>query len=965
MSTNGLDKFWWEKDHEDEGEGEGYTPTGEWGVVQDDRTGVVLESGPEGWEEERPYSPAEENRRAAQLMAVQLEADLTRELDEHDERLTEAREKVSEVEQGLTDAKQNAQAALTEAAAAKENAKTAIDDAFDATTTADSAAKAAAEAKQKADQAEAKALGAQADADALDGKMSTLDGKITVSTRNPTTSDATDKPDQAIWEVRSGTTVLRRFILTGRSWTQVKVGTDFIGENSIGAAQIADATIGTAQIADAAVTNAKIGSLSVSKLTADAVRMDKAAIEQLIGDAAYFNTLTADKLVIHPGNLWPDPTFKDAASWSGTGVEIVDDPKMPGGRAFQLTRGTSQQGAYYGGAKRTIVKLDPGCEYVVRLAIKAENVGDGSNIAVFLRGRTSSGGLQIAHSRIVLDASASGYTEIETVIGTKDWTEPVMGTVGLHDTAPYTAGTVITVGGAEMVKRVGGTLIEDGAITTNKLMVTDDMWAKMLTVAGDATIGGNLIVPGTIDAGKVRMDAAYAREMAAMMARFQAAFIGKLTAQMIEADSFSGFEVRGAKIVSPGKAGDITISDNAITSSRFDESGEPSETMVIGGADGDSISLTPAPSEPPTVVISGAGGDASFAGAVEAADVSVGGNSLMEWMNRAPRGLIGWTWGSGASLPNVGQGAYGLVRFVWPLEKGRRYRVAGNVLFSGQPGDVIEFNFYYRAADELVNLSSPQVGMHRFQIPAGGVGAAHIEHIYSETYSHDNYSSLISVRNLSSASRSVSLWNDGGSDRSQSQFYVEDLGLAVGSAGIEWDAAGGRTFVPPQSSTPPPPPPPPPPVKRTYIRTYRATNVYSWRGGAEVSDVLHHGTHQGIRRVSQIVFPYQVQQDLTGATIKKVEVRLRNLHTHQGSGMTASLVPATNSGKSSTPTGASKSNETRVQWSKGQTKFVTINNWKANARSVYLGHYADSSGAFYGKFSRKLEDCVLKVTYEK
>ena len=478
-------------------------------------------------------------------------------------------------------------------------------------------------------------------------------------------------------------------------------------------------------------------------------------------------------------------------------------------------------------------------------------------------------------------------------------------------------------------------------------------------------IMGNLIVPGTIDAGRVRMDEAWANQLAANIAGFQQAFIGILTAQMIQADTFSGYEVRGAKIISPGRAGDITISDNTITSSRFDEAGESSETMVIGGADGDSISLTPAPSEPPTVVISGAGGNASFAGLVEAADVSVDGNSLMEWLNRAPRGLIGWTSGSGASLPNIGNGAYGLVRFVMPIERGRRYRVAANLLFSGPPGDVIEFNFYWRAADGgLANLSSPQVGRHRFQIPTGGLGSAHIEHVFSETYDHDNYSVLISMRNWTTSTRSVSLWNGGGSPESQSMFYVEDLGLAVGSAGSEWDAAGGKAFVPPQSSTPPPPPPPPPPVKRTYTRTYQAVGTRSWRSAGTVGDVLGHGTHGGHKRVSQILFPAQVRSDLAGASIKRVEVRLKNLHTYAGSGMQAYLAPSGHQSLAGSPVG-SLSNTVVRGWAKGQTKWETLSGWSSSSQSVWLGVGAPGSGAYYGKFSRALSDCVLRVTYEK
>ena len=492
-------------------------------------------------------------------------------------------------------------------------------------------------------------------------------------------------------------------------------------------------------------------------------------------------------------------------------------------------------------------------------------------------------------------------------------------------------------------------------------------WYLIRGTWAQTEVMGNLIVPGTIDAGTVRMDEAWANKLAANVATFQQAFAGKLTAQMIEADSFTGYEIRGAKIISPGKAGDITITDNTITSSRYDESGELSETMVIGGPDGDSISLTPAPDEPPTVVISGSGGNASFSGDVSVKDLLIGDESVAQQLSWLPRGMLGWTWGSGAALPQMTNTPYGLVAFTWPLEAYRRYKLCGEVVFEGTAGDVIEFQFRWRAhPEETADIASPVVGIRRVQIPVGGIGSAHIEAIFRETFNYDNYSAMISMRNWSAASRPVRLWADGGSDQSQSYFWLEDLGRGPVTTGIEWSDGGGKEFVEPTPApTPKPKPLPPPPTKRTYTKTYSAAYVYSWRGSTEVGDVLHHGTYQGVRRVSQIVFPYQAQQDITGATIKKVEVRLRNLHTYAGSGMTASLVPATNYTKSSTPTGASKSNETRVPWGKGQTKFVTLSGWQASTRSVYLGHYADSSGQFYGKFSRALSDCVLRVTYEK
>lgn len=178
------------------------------------------------------------------------------------------------------------------------DAKAALDAATAAQQTADTATAAAAAAQQAADTAQAAALLAQSKADTASDKASTADGRVTVATANPTTADAAGKPVGAIWEVRSGGTVLRRFVLTAATtWTQVKAGQDWIGDKAIGQAQIGDLAVGTAQVADAAITDAKIGSLNAGKITAgtlDAARIASGAIST---DKLAANSVTAGKIL--------------------------------------------------------------------------------------------------------------------------------------------------------------------------------------------------------------------------------------------------------------------------------------------------------------------------------------------------------------------------------------------------------------------------------------------------------------------------------------------------------------------------------------------------------------------------------------------------------------------------------------------------------------------------------------------
>lgn len=337
-------------------------------------------------------------------------------------------------------------------------------------------------------------------------------------------------------------------------------------------------------------------------------------------------------------------------------------------------------------------------------------------------------------------------------------------------------------------------------------------------------------------------------------------------------------------------------------------------------------------------------------------DIFVGGKSLFDLLAPLSHAVIGRSWGSGASLPDVGQTNYGIVRMQWALEEQRRYKFVGNVKVQGTPGDVIEFNLHYRAANELANISSPVATTWFYEIPVGGVGSVHLEHLIAHDYSHENFSLLLAMRNWATSSRPVRLWNDAGSVRSQSHFWLEDCGIGGDRALIEYTAAGGQPFVGTTVPTAPTP------TKRTYVKTYTAQAVASWRGGSLTSQDLQHGVHDGVRRYSQILFPDQVRTDLAGATLKSARIKLRNIHTYYGAGMTAYLSSWSHQTIQSAPVTAGTSQTS--SWKAGESKFVPIP-WSNGTQSAWLGVGAPSGHQEFGRFSRALSDCMLELTYEK
>lgn len=944
-----MERFHWEADPEEPVEG---APLGgEWTAAYDDATGEVTTTQPEADPVVRPYSAAELAERAARINALKAlreaahiqqaldesKAELDAEMQEQAANLAAALDQVATVAAGLVSAQADADAAMAEA----ENAR-------------------------------AEVQAALAAADDAAGKATTASGRITVATANPATSDAIGKPEGAVWEVRSGTSVPRRYMLVGGTWTQVKIGQDFIGDNAIGSAQIMDAAIGTAQIADAAITNAKIGSLNVAKLVADTARMDQAAVRQIIGDAAWFGALTAGKLLIgNSENLIPNGDLAQGgvAPWKlPLKVDTTDAPTglraslvtPPGQPTMQRVNGDDSWITVKPGSKLRFeiwLKADkPGSKFYLELRDETDNHA-GSMIA----GTADAGTVQPSTDRHLVGNTIlnTAWTKYTGTYQLNDGISQVrLGSAYFNHPGGSERQATVWLAGARLTPMVGAVQIEDGAITAPKITATSDLWTKMLAVAGDATVGGNLIVNNTIDASKLRVNKLFAQTIAGMMATFQEAFVGKLSAQSIISETFQGYRIEGAEIVSPGASGNITIADNTMVVNRNLPDGDGSQvTMRLGGSESDQISLTPAGSSEATVFMDGASGDANFAGNVSMNDLRVGGMTLSEMLDPRPRGIIGMTWGSGASLPDVGTYSYGLVRFTWAIENGRRYLFGADLKVQGTAGDKIQFSLHRSAAGGPAGVSSAVLAIWYYEIPVGGVGSVHLERPIQMPYSHPDYNVLLSMRNSSTSTRPVRLWVDAGSAQSQSYFWIEDKGKDATEASAEWVTDEGRTFGDTVA------PPAPEPTKRTYTKTYQASGAWSWRSGSPVWDSLQHGEEGGAYRQSQILFPPSAVTDLEGATLLKARLKMRNTHTWYGAGMTALISSGSQTSQQTSPP-TSATNQS-VKWGRGETKYVTLSNYAKGQRSIWLGIAAPRGHEHFGRFSRTLSDLVLELTYEK
>jgi len=235
--------------------------------------------------------------------------------------------------------------------------------------------------------------------------------------------------------VRSGGAILRKYVLTAigasPTWTQVKIGREFVGDEAIGRAQIALLAVADAQI------------------------------ENVHGGKVMVNSVDTTRLLVQPGNEFPDPWFRDVGGWPSTGfAKRIDDATLVGGGGLEITtNGSTQVGSYYRSSAH-IVQFDPGAaDYIVQATVKIENAT--TNRIGFVTGgtRSDTGGAFSTVSAYLTDADQADGTYTVTV----PFTTSPLGTgptrVGFFNYGARADGAKFTISNVAIRKRVGGVLI--------------------------------------------------------------------------------------------------------------------------------------------------------------------------------------------------------------------------------------------------------------------------------------------------------------------------------------------------------------------------------------------------------------------------------------------------------------------------------------------------------------------------
>ncbi|CAM2959383.1 phage tail spike protein [Corynebacterium jeikeium] len=365
-------------------------------------------------------------------------------------------------------ADQAQQAAIT---AAKADAKAKADQAK-----ADALKAAASDASTKADAAKAQAIAAASQDAAAKANKALADAKaalnaalaaaraeitteiqnsangkntITLSTASPSGSG---KRVGDTWWRRSGGVIIGQWSWDGTTWLATQLRHEVIASVDVNALLVT----GTA-------------------------RMNEAAVKKIIGDAAFFKQLTTNRLLVSsPDNIIPGGDIAPEPVWWPASLQRVTTDPPPGYEAC-LETSAGQGTVHLTSDASRLVPVTPGAVYAVEVWLHA----DKPDSRFYLDLRNQKGAHAGTAGEVVNDgdhATGGGVHAIANQLVPTTWTRFSCRYTMAKDTTQIRLGAaffnhpngtehsaVIRIGGIRVRAMSGATLIEDGAITTDKI----------------------------------------------------------------------------------------------------------------------------------------------------------------------------------------------------------------------------------------------------------------------------------------------------------------------------------------------------------------------------------------------------------------------------------------------------------------------------------------------------------------
>lgn len=364
-------------------------------------------------------------------------------------------------------------------------------------------------------------------------------------------------------------------------------------------------------------------------------------------------------------------------------------------------------------------------------------------------------------------------------------------------------------------------------------------------------------------------------------------------------------------------------------------------------------------------------GNGSFSNVYADTDLFVDGQSIPDWLNALPRGILTLSLSPTDSSATTGsadtQGAVFNRISIPNFDSTRQYKVGYMTRIDVGAAVPTYVSVKCYLGWDQVPTNSVNDGT-LFYHQWGGRAASATDNAVSGVHTFNNSVHEGSTLNLAFyvVAQTAGVVAQGTSD---GRAWLEDIGEALDYDTFDPTTGGGGTDG---GNTP----------TTQHVSTYSATWTGRYNGSSSrisSNSDIYQGQYDGTNGNQKSVIGFDwatIKSDLAGSTILKVEVTMKNKHWYNNAGGTA-VIGTHNSSASSAPTSCPSLTDDRgrfSQWPKLATWTVTCENTIAEdirdgtAKGLCIGPGPSTSHEYYGFFAGSNDSSgkpKLKITYQK
>jgi hypothetical protein len=341
------------------------------------------------------------------------------------------------------------------------------------------------------------------------------------------------------------------------------VGTVALQESAVHAENLAAAAVEVGKIADNAVTGPAIASSAVSagKIAANAVTATTIAANSVTSAKVAAGAITTDKLTVTGGaNILTDPSFEGAytaALVAGSTFASQDTTAGNGSPTSLKIDATSATAAFRSVALTSVATL-PGEQWNLAVDYWVSNNWVGTEISIHARWETATGAV-VSYSKVLVTTPVrETWTRITGTVTAPATTARIVPRV---ESGSATAGFV-RFDNATVRPVLGGTQIQDGAITTQKVVAGAIQTAQLDAGAVNADkIASGAVTTAKLDALAVTSDKIAANSITASKILAGAVDATALAADAITGKTITGGTITGALIQTAASGQRITLNE--------------------------------------------------------------------------------------------------------------------------------------------------------------------------------------------------------------------------------------------------------------------------------------------------------------------------------------------------------------------------------------------------------------------